>query len=53
MSSDDFIRGYLGLMNHKDHDPDTVKLLANIVDTTKDGHVLICQKVELKINCVQ
>lgn len=37
MTNEDFIRGYLGLYNEPDYNPNTVKLLGNILDTSKDG----------------
>jgi solute carrier family 25 aspartate/glutamate transporter 12/13 len=37
MSDTDFIRRFLGLMNEDNYNCSTVKLLANVVDTTKDG----------------
>lgn len=37
MSSDDFIRRYLGLFDGTNFNAETVRLLANIVDTSKDG----------------
>ncbi|KAL1505732.1 hypothetical protein ABEB36_005228 [Hypothenemus hampei] len=37
MTSDDFVVKYLGLLNEKDYNADTARLLAGIVDTSKDG----------------
>ncbi|XP_064643384.1 electrogenic aspartate/glutamate antiporter SLC25A12, mitochondrial-like isoform X3 [Lineus longissimus] len=37
LSPDDFVRRYLGLLRHENHNEETVTLLANIVDTTKNG----------------
>ena len=37
MTASDFIRRFLGLMTHENYNEDTVRLLANVVDTTKDG----------------
>ncbi|CAG9765094.1 unnamed protein product [Ceutorhynchus assimilis] len=37
MSADDFVIKYLRILNDKDHNADTVRLLAGIVDTSKDG----------------
>ncbi|XP_030751551.1 calcium-binding mitochondrial carrier protein Aralar1 isoform X1 [Sitophilus oryzae] len=37
MSPEDFIIKYLKILDEKDHNADTVKLLAGIVDTSKDG----------------
>ncbi len=39
MSCDDFVRGYLGLLKDDNYNQETVKILANSVDTTKDGLV--------------
>ncbi|XP_015606454.1 calcium-binding mitochondrial carrier protein Aralar1 isoform X2 [Cephus cinctus] len=37
MTPADFVRSYLGLYTNTDYNPDSVKLLAAIVDTSKDG----------------
>ncbi|XP_043797152.1 calcium-binding mitochondrial carrier protein Aralar1 isoform X4 [Apis laboriosa] len=37
MTSSDFVRTYLGLYTNPDYNPDSVNLLAGIVDTSKDG----------------
>ncbi|XP_014255281.1 calcium-binding mitochondrial carrier protein Aralar1 isoform X2 [Cimex lectularius] len=37
MSSSDFIRGFLGLLSHENYNEQSLKLLAGIVDTSKDG----------------
>ncbi|XP_034939163.1 calcium-binding mitochondrial carrier protein Aralar1 isoform X1 [Chelonus insularis] len=37
MTSSDFVRSYLGLYTNVDYNPDSVALLAGIVDTNKDG----------------
>ncbi|EFN69184.1 Calcium-binding mitochondrial carrier protein Aralar1 [Camponotus floridanus] len=37
MTASDFVRSYLGLYTNADYDPDSVNLLAGIVDTSKDG----------------
>ncbi|KAL6422288.1 hypothetical protein ACFW04_010566 [Cataglyphis niger] len=37
MTSSDFVRSYLGLYTNADYNPDSVNLLAGIVDTSKDG----------------
>ncbi|CAK9817858.1 Calcium-binding mitochondrial carrier protein Aralar1 [Anthophora plagiata] len=37
MTPADFVRSYLGLYTNPDYNPDSVKLLAGIVDTSKDG----------------
>lgn len=37
MTSSDFVRSYLGLYTDVDYNPDSVNLLAGIVDTSKDG----------------
>ncbi|CAL8113028.1 unnamed protein product [Orchesella dallaii] len=39
ITSEDFIRKFLGLHQNEDYDPKSVKLLAGIVDTSKDGHI--------------
>lgn len=39
MTSSDFVRSYLGLYTNPDYNPDSVNLLAGIVDTSKDGFV--------------
>jgi hypothetical protein len=39
MTAKDFIVRFLGLIPEKDHNVETVRLLANVVDTTKDGSV--------------
>lgn len=40
MTPSDFVRSYLGLYTNSDYNPDSVNLLAGIVDTSKDGFVL-------------
>ncbi|XP_050300438.1 calcium-binding mitochondrial carrier protein Aralar1 isoform X2 [Anthonomus grandis grandis] len=37
MTPNDFVIKYLGLLNEKDYNADTVRLLGGIVDTSKDG----------------
>lgn len=37
MSSEDFIRKFLGLYNTEDYAPDSLKILVGIIDTSKDG----------------
>jgi solute carrier family 25 aspartate/glutamate transporter 12/13 len=37
MSSEDFIRKFLGLYNTPDYAPESVKILAGMIDTSKDG----------------
>ncbi|KAH0955632.1 hypothetical protein HN011_000682 [Eciton burchellii] len=37
MTASDFVRTYLGLYTDVDYNPDSVNLLAGIVDTSKDG----------------
>ncbi|XP_066597735.1 calcium-binding mitochondrial carrier protein Aralar1 isoform X2 [Prorops nasuta] len=37
MTPSDFVRSYLGLYTDTDYNPDSVNLLAGIVDTSKDG----------------
>ncbi len=37
MSSEDFIRKFLGLYNTVDYAPDSLKILVGIIDTSKDG----------------
>ena len=37
MTGEDFVIKYLGLLNENDYNADTVRLLAGIVDTSKDG----------------
>lgn len=37
MTSSDFVRSYLGLYKDANYNPDSVNLLAGIVDTSKDG----------------
>lgn len=37
MTASDFVQGYLGLFPEKNYNPESVKLLAGIVDTSKDG----------------
>ncbi|XP_071826693.1 electrogenic aspartate/glutamate antiporter SLC25A13, mitochondrial-like isoform X1 [Apostichopus japonicus] len=37
MTSEDFIRGYLGMQAERNYNADTMKLLAGVVDQTKDG----------------
>lgn len=39
MTPSDFVRSYLGLYTNPDYNPDSVNLLAGIVDTSKDGFV--------------
>lgn len=51
MTNEDFIRGYLGLYNEPDYNPNTVKLLGNILDTSKDGYDIFgCLKALLAKN---
>lgn len=38
MTASDFVRSYLGLYTDANYNPDSVKLLAGIVDTSKDGY---------------
>lgn len=40
MTPNDFIRRFLGLLPHQNYNEDTITLLANVVDTTKDGSVI-------------
>lgn len=37
MTPDDFVIRYLNLLDEKKYNPDTLRLLASIVDTSKDG----------------
>ncbi|CAH1988522.1 unnamed protein product [Acanthoscelides obtectus] len=37
MTSEDFVIGYLRILDEKNHNADTVRLLGSIVDTSKDG----------------
>lgn len=37
MTSADFVRSYLGLYTDADYNPESVALLAGIVDSSKDG----------------
>lgn len=37
MTAHDFIVNYLGLLEEKDYNQDTARLLTGIVDTSKDG----------------
>jgi len=37
MTDNDFIRRFIGLMQYENYNRNTVKLLANVADTTKDG----------------
>ncbi|KAI4460066.1 mitochondrial 2-oxodicarboxylate carrier 1-related [Holotrichia oblita] len=39
MTPEDFIRRYLGLFEGNDFNADSVRLLASIVDTSKDGYI--------------
>ncbi|KRT82927.1 HLH domain-containing protein [Oryctes borbonicus] len=39
MTPEDFIRRYLGLFESNDFNADSVRLLASIVDTSKDGYI--------------
>lgn len=39
MKSTDLITKYFGILNTKDHNPKTIKLLAGIIDTSKDGYI--------------
>ncbi|XP_076652552.1 calcium-binding mitochondrial carrier protein Aralar1 isoform X4 [Halictus rubicundus] len=39
MTPADFVRSYLGLYTDPDYNPDSVNLLAGIVDTSKDGFI--------------
>lgn len=48
MTPNDFIRRFLGLLPHQNYNEDTVRLLANVVDTTKDG--LVSYQIEYDIN---
>lgn len=38
MTPEDFMRSYLGLFTEPDYNNKTVKLLGNILDTSKDGY---------------
>ena len=40
MTPGDFVQKYLGLHTLPNHNPDTVKLIAGVADTTKDGYVM-------------
>ena len=37
MNAEDFIRGFLGMQPERNYNPHTMKLLAGVVDQTKDG----------------
>ena len=37
MTSNDFIRGFMGMYQDPNYEPKTVKLLGGILDTSKDG----------------
>lgn len=37
ITSEDFVRKFLGLHQNQDYEPRSVKILAGIVDTSKDG----------------
>lgn len=37
MTPEDFVIRYLNLLDDKKYNPDTLRLLASIVDTSKDG----------------
>ncbi|XP_038046015.1 calcium-binding mitochondrial carrier protein Aralar1-like [Patiria miniata] len=37
MTSEDFIRGFLGMQPERNYNPNTMKLLAGVADQTKDG----------------
>nr|XP_022908290.1 calcium-binding mitochondrial carrier protein Aralar1 isoform X1 [Onthophagus taurus] len=39
MTAEDFVRKYLGLFNGTDFNQDSVRMLASIVDTSKDGFI--------------
>lgn len=39
MSTDEFVRVFLGLFKDQGHNQESVKLLAGIVDTSKDGFI--------------
>ena len=39
MTPNDFVRRFLGLLPQENYNEDTLKLFANVVDTTKDGCV--------------
>ncbi|XP_013413713.1 calcium-binding mitochondrial carrier protein Aralar1 [Lingula anatina] len=39
MSYSDFIRKYLGMLPEENHNEETLRLLGNVVDTTKDGKI--------------
>lgn len=56
MTPSDFVRSYLGLYTNPDYNPDSVNLLAGIVDTSKDGFVLnffILFYVHEKLNSIR
>ena len=38
MSYEDFVRRFLGLLTEDNYNPDTVKRLANCLDTNKNGY---------------
>lgn len=48
MTSSDFVRTYLGLYTNPDYNPDSVNLLAGIVDTSKDGLISFAEFQALK-----
>ncbi|KAL1140146.1 hypothetical protein AAG570_000078 [Ranatra chinensis] len=37
MNANDFVRGFLGLFSHSNYNEESLKLIAGIVDTSKDG----------------
>lgn len=54
MTSSDFVRTYLGLYTNPDYNPDSVNLLAGIVDTSKDGfvsNIFSFSLMSMKNNC--
>lgn len=41
MTPDDLIRKFLGLYDHPNHNPKSVKLLAGIIDTSKVSRIIL------------
>lgn len=39
MKSSDFLQKYLGLIDEKDFDEKTLKILSNLIDVNKDGYI--------------
>ena len=51
MTLEDFILKYIGLLTDTEYNEDSLKLLANVVDTTKDGYVVTAISQPVYCDC--